>query len=143
MGMGVTDLGQCAGEAWALAQKHARLALEFKGKRPHIFISGGETTVKVTGTGQGGRNTEYAFHLAESLSGAPGIYGLAIDTDGKDGTGPFAGAMFGPEILTSVENMRNYNKNNDSGEFFNLKDGLINTSPTLTNLNDLRMILLV
>ncbi|MHA1543799.1 MAG: glycerate kinase type-2 family protein [Alphaproteobacteria bacterium] len=147
IGISVNNLGQLEGEARVLALDHTNLALNYHGERPHLILSGGETTVTVKGKGKGGRNSEYALALAITLEGAPGIYGLAIDSDGHDGTGPFAGAEFDPHtLLHAVEKGLIHEKllnNNDSGSFFKAINGLINTGPTLTNLNDLRMILLV
>lgn len=152
LGISVTNLGQTTGEAREVALEHTSLVLGDKGDRPHLILSGGETTVTIKGEGQegqikGGRNTEYALALAIALEGAKGIYGLAIDSDGHDGTGPFAGAHFDPHtLLRGVEKGLVHEKslnNNDSGTFFKAVDGLIETGPTFTNLNDLRMILLV
>ncbi|MEE8294931.1 MAG: MOFRL family protein, partial [Sphingomonadales bacterium] len=146
-GIAVTNLGQVTGEAREVALEHTNLVLRDDGARPHLIISGGETSVTVKGDGKGGRNTEYALALAIGLEGAPGIYGLAIDSDGHDGTGPFAGAQFDPHtLLRGVKKGLVHEKslnNNDSGSFFKVVDGLIETGPTFTNLNDLRMILLV
>lgn len=147
LGISVTDLGQIKGEAREVALEHTNLVLGDEGERPHLFLSGGETSVTVKGNGRGGRNTEYALALAIALEGANGVYGLAIDSDGFDGTGPFAGALFDPHtLLRGVEKGLVHEKslnNNDSGSFFKAMDGLIETGPTFTNLNDLRMILLV
>ena len=60
-----------------------------------MLLSGGETTVTVRGKGRGGRNTEFLLALALALDGAPGIYALASDTDGIDGTEDNAGALIG------------------------------------------------
>lgn len=143
----VTELGQITGEAREVALEHTHLALSGELERPHLILSGGETTVTVRGEGRGGRNTEYALALAIALEGAKGVYGLAVDTDGHDGTGPFAGGWFDPHtLLHGVEQGLIHEKslnNNDSGSFFEAVNGLINTGPTFTNLNDLRMILLV
>jgi len=147
MGISVENFGQVEGEARAVAGLHAIKTLTYPGKRPHLIISGGETSVTVAGGGRGGRNTEYALALAMSLDRAEGIYALAIDTDGHDGTGPFAGAMVDPGTLVRAIEAglipEKSLKNNNSGGFFEAAGGLIETGPTLTNLNDLRMILLV
>lgn len=146
-GFSVTNLGQVEGEAREVAKDHAGLALGYYGPRPHLILSGGETSVTLKGKGTGGRNTEYGLALCLALKGAEGVYGLAVDTDGHDGTGPFAGAMFTPETLGRAGkkglNPKKSLKNNDSGGFFKAADGLIITGQTLTNVNDLRMILLV
>ena len=63
---------------------------------PCVLLSGGETTVTVRGKGRGGRNAEFLLGLALALDGAPGIYALAGDTDGIDGSEDNAGAMSRP-----------------------------------------------
>jgi hydroxypyruvate reductase len=147
-GISVSNLGGAVtGEAREVAQDHAEIALGYYGKRPHLILSGGETSVTVTGKGTGGRNSEYALALAVALEGASGIYGLSLDSDGHDGTGPHAGARVKPDTLARAEkaglNPEKSLKNNESGEFFKALDDLITTGPTGTNLNDLRMILMV
>ena len=57
------------GEAGDLGRKHARLA---KSSSAGVIISGGETTVTVSGEhGRGGRNCEYLLALAITLNSAP------------------------------------------------------------------------
>ena len=145
MGLRVTNLGgTVTAEAKVLAGAHAKLALE-TGEHPHLILSGGETSVSVTGKGHGGRNSEYALALALALDGAEGVYAIAIDTDGHDGTGPHAGAWVRPDTLARAKekeiNPEKFLKNNDSGGFFKMLGDSIITGPTFTNLNDLRMIL--
>lgn len=53
----------------------------------------------VLGPGRSGRNTEYLLGLALGLEGRPGIYALAGDTDGIDGSGDNAGAFVTPDTL--------------------------------------------
>ncbi len=146
-GISVSNLGQVDGEAKEVGEAHAALATGYYGARPHLILSGGETSVTVKGEGKGGRNTEYALSLCLALDDAEGIYGLAIDTDGHDGVGPSAGARFDPGALerASIKGLdaKLFLKNNDSGSFFEVCGGLIITGPTFTNLNDLRMVLLV
>ncbi len=64
-----------------------------------MLLSGGETTVTVRGKGRGGRNAEFLLALAVALGGEPGIYALAGDTDGVDGTEDNAGAVVTPDTL--------------------------------------------
>jgi len=143
--------GAVAGEAREVAADHADIAFSYYGRRPHLILSGGETSVTIKGKGKaegnGGRNSEYALALAIALDGSPGIYGLILDTDGHDGTGPHAGAFVVPGIVVRAEMLdcdpKKSLNNNDSREFFEVVKGLVITGPTFTNLNDLRMILLV
>src|SRR5699024_12185403 len=85
-------------EAREWGQAHARLALEARDTSAValLLLSGGETSVTVRGEGRGGRNVEYLLGMFEALQGAAGIYPLAIDTDGIDGSEDNAGALFTP-----------------------------------------------
>ena len=68
---------------------------------PAVLLSGGETTVTIRAPepGRGGRNTECLLGLALALAGEPGIWALAADTDGVDGTEDAAGAIVAPDTL--------------------------------------------
>lgn len=113
--------------------------------RPCVILSGGETTVQVTGQGIGGRNVEFLLSLALGLDGMPGVSALAGDTDGVDGGAPVAGAVLRPDSLARARNLglsaRDYLTRNDAHSFFAaLGDGVI-TGPTQTNVNDFRAVL--
>ena len=114
---------------------------------PCVLLSGGETTVTVTGQGRGGRNTEFLLGLAIALDRAPGIFALACDTDGVDGSEDNAGAILGPDSLARAEaagyDARLLLADNDGYGFFAALDDLIVTGPTLTNVNDFRAILVL
>ncbi len=112
---------------------------------PCALISGGESTVTVKGKGVGGRNVEFLLSLARKLSGTTGIHALAADTDGIDGGADVAGAMISPDTLQRARALgldaAGMLANNDAHRFFQrLGDQLI-TGPTLTNVNDFRVIL--
>ena len=114
---------------------------------PVVLLSGGETTVTVHGDGRGGRNAEFLLALAIALDGAPGVYALACDTDGIDGSEENAGAYVEPETLArlcalDINPKRELSRNNGYGVFEALSD-LITTGPTLTNVNDFRAILVL
>jgi len=149
-GVAVRVLGDdLEGEARELGVEHARLALETQReiRAPLLILSGGETSVTVTGDGRGGRNVEYLLGLFNALKGAPGIYGLAIDTDGIDGSEDNAGALFSPDDWGRVQSQglspHDYLANNDAYSFFAELDNLIVTGPTRTNVNDFRAILVL
>ena len=84
------------GEARELGALHAQKAIEHarRAGKPTVILSGGETTVTVRGKGRGGRNVEYLLGKAIAANGAPGIWGLAADTDGVDGAEDIAGGIF-------------------------------------------------
>ena len=140
-------LGDLAGDARDLAAEHARLAMDIAAGRgpvppPCVILSGGETTVRVTGSGRGGRNGEYGLALALELNGCEGISAIACDTDGIDGTGDNAGCRIAPDTLQRFNgDARALQANNDSYAFFAALDDLIVTGPTRTNVNDFRAIL--
>ena len=132
------------GEAHELAAEHARLAMSQQ--KGVAILSGGETTVTVRGNGRGGRNAEYALGLALALNGHPGIFGIACDTDGIDGTEDNAGAIIAPDTLsraaTAGLDAEAYLTNNDAYGFFAALCDLVMTGPTLTNVNDFRAIII-
>ncbi|NNM76486.1 glycerate kinase [Sphingomonas sp. ID1715] len=149
LGYTVSSLGdQLQAEARHLGASHAALArrLAADGK-PRLILSGGETTVTVVNNkGRGGRNMEYALGLAIALDGAPGIWALACDTDGIDGTEDAAGAVVGPETLAraralGLDPARHLAENNAYLFFRGLGD-LVVTGPTGTNVNDFRAVLI-
>jgi len=138
------------GEARDVAADHARLALKAQGEGKRIaIVSGGELTVTVRGNGRGGPNQEYALALADLLKDTAGIVALAADTDGADGGAGSATDPAGAVIdQTTFAKMRSlglspaaYLANNDATAFFSATGDLLLTGPTLTNVNDVRIIL--
>jgi len=113
---------------------------------PCVLISGGETTVTVTGGGRGGRNTEFLLALAIALNGAPRVSAIACDTDGIDGSEENAGAQVRPDTLARARAMgldpAAFLADNNAYEFFAALGDLVVTGPTHTNVNDFRAILI-
>ena len=139
------------GEARDVALVHAGIARQcaLRGQPqepPCVLISGGETTITLKGKGKGGRNTEFLLALAIALQGMQGIYALAGDTDGVDGSEDNAGALIYPDTLARAEtaglNAKAMLADNDPYTFFKRLGDLLETGPTLTNVNDLRAILI-
>ena len=143
------------GEARVEGKKMAELAIKISNEKkyknislskPILLLSGGETTVKVIGNGKGGRNTELMLSMAINLNKAKNISALAVDTDGIDGIEDNAGAYISHETLNKAVfkkvNPQTYLDNNDSYSFFKKINDLIFTSPTLTNVNDFRAVLI-
>jgi len=140
------------GESRDVALVHAGIARQcaMRGQPevpPCVLISGGETTITLKGKGKGGRNTEFLLALAIALGGMQGIYALAGDTDGVDGSEDNAGALIYPDTLARAEqaglNAKAMLADNDPYTFFKGIGDLLETGPTLTNVNDLRAILIV
>jgi len=111
---------------------------------PAVLLSGGETTVTVSGkAGKGGRNTEFLLGLALALQGARNIWAIAGDTDGIDGTEDAAGAIVAPDTLARGADLDPRGKlaGHDSYSLFAGLGDLVIPGPTLTNVNDFRAIL--
>jgi glycerate 2-kinase len=150
-GYDILDLGaDLEGEAREVAAAHASLALQARAEgRKLAIISGGELTVTVTGTGRGGPNQEYALALADLLKHTPGMSALAGDTDGADGGAGSAddpaGALIDARTFAAMRaqalDAGAYLANNDATAFFTATGDLLHSGPTLTNVNDVRVIL--
>lgn len=116
-----------------------------EGKKPLILITGGETTVTVKGNGVGGRCQEMGLSVIPELDDLPGVVFAAIGTDGIDGFTDAAGVIVDQQTINlmkqnNLDNLKFLN-NNDSYNFFKkLKDSLIYTGPTGTNVSDLILI---
>lgn len=116
-------------------------------RRPACIISGGETTVKVSGKGKGGRNQEFALHCVRPLAGLPAPCLVAsLGTDGTDGPTDAAGAIADNSTLTrsmkyGARFIEESLGDNDSYTFFNRLGDLIITGPTRTNVMDLHLVL--
>ncbi len=140
--------GAIEGEAQVVAEAHARIASEAIGKGRRVaLLSGGETTVEVRSpAGQGGRNTEYLLALAWYLRGKQGVSAIACDTDGIDGTGPFAGAIIDSDSVARGKaqglDASWFLSAHNAGRFFELLGDTVETGPTRTNVNDFRVILI-
>jgi glycerate 2-kinase len=150
-GYEIVDLGaDLEGEARDVAADHAQLALQARrGRKRVAILSGGELTVTVRGNGRGGPNQEYALALADILKDTSGISALAADTDGADGGAGSAddpaGAIIDQITFAKMRSLgldaKPYLDNNDATAFFAATGDLLLTGPTLTNVNDIRVIL--
>ncbi|MCA8906333.1 MAG: glycerate kinase [Rhodospirillaceae bacterium] len=115
---------------------------------PCVLLSGGETTVTLRNErGRGGRNQEFALGLALALDGLPGVWALAADTDGIDGTEDNAGAIVAPDSLARARaaglDAQALLWENRAYDLFAGIGDLLVTGPTLTNVNDFRAILVM
>lgn len=115
---------------------------------PAVLLSGGETTVTLgeRPAGHGGRNTEFLLGLAVALDGAKDIWAIAGDTDGLDGMDDIAGAIVTPDTLVRARakglDPREMLARHDSHTLFDTIGDAVRTGPTLTNVNDVRAILI-
>jgi hydroxypyruvate reductase len=132
------------GESRQIAVEHAKKILKIN-KTKFAMISGGETTVTVSGSGKGGRNSEYALSLFNQVKDTEDIAAISCDTDGIDGSEDNAGVYFDNKIIKKAKqlslNPEFFLKKNDSYSFFKKLNSLIHTGPTLTNVNDYRVIM--
>ena len=114
---------------------------------PAVLLSGGEATVTIgpDGAGKGGRNTESLLAMALALAGQKGVWALAADSDGIDGTEDAAGAIITPDTLARARDRqldpRAFLRAHDSYSFFAALGDLVMTGPTGTNVNDIRVTL--
>jgi len=129
-----------------IALSASRKGLPLKG--PAVLLSGGETTVTIGKgpAGKGGRNTEFLLSLALTLKGADEIWAIAGDSDGIDGVEDAAGAVVTPDTLARMREAgvdpRQSLVSHDSYTAFKAAGDLVVTGPTLTNVNDIRAILI-
>lgn len=138
------------GEAREAAAWLAKKAMEAKQRRapgrPLCLLSGGETTVTVTGEGKGGRNTEFALAFAEAVAGQEGVTLLSAGTDGTDGPTDAAGAIVNGRTITNAVkagiDSRQALAENDSYTFFKRTGELLITGPTGTNVMDIQIVLM-
>jgi len=114
--------------------------------RPVAVIFSGETTVKVVGTGKGGRNQEIALSVAKTLAAESGDIALgSVGTDGIDGPTDAAGAYSdATTIMRATQQGLDadaFLADNNAYAFFQKIDDLIVTGPSTTNVGDLQIVL--
>jgi glycerate 2-kinase len=107
-----------------------------------ILLAGGETTVRVTGTGKGGRNQTLVLAALDHINEKTII--LAINSDGIDYY-HYAGAIGDKNSLQKAEeldlNRQTFLANNDSSAFFDKTGDGILTDKLESNVSDLIMVL--
>lgn len=119
-------------------------------QEPLLVISGGEPTVKVRGSGIGGRNQEVTAAVLQeflSLASPPDIVFLSAGTDGVDGNSPYAGALVDDISVTVTHqkalNLAKFQKENNLSKFFEeLGGSVLMSGPTGTNVMDLQIAIL-
>jgi len=138
------------GETKEVAKVHAAIAKEVVKTgnpvaQPACIVSGGETTVTIRGKGLGGRNQEFVLAAALEIASLENAIILSGGTDGTDGPTDAAGAIADGETISRATQLgisaEESLENNDSYHFFEKLGDLVITGPTLTNVMDLRLIL--
>jgi glycerate 2-kinase len=140
------------GEARDIGRMHAAIARETAlsnrpFSKPIVILSGGETTVTISGDtyGKGGRNSEFLLSFALDIDGVEGIHALVADTDGIDGSEDNAGAFADGATITRMRAVgadpRDHLARHDAWSAFNASGDLFVPGPTGTNVNDLRAML--
>ncbi len=138
------------GDTRQVAHVHGAIAREIVKtgnpvKPPACILSGGESTVNITGKGTGGRNQEFALATAMEISQKGLIVMLSAGTDGTDGPTEAAGAFADTSTINKASDSgldpQSFLSNNDSYNFFKQLDDLFITGPTNTNVMDLRIML--
>ncbi len=109
------------------------------------FLAGGETIVKLTGKGLGGRNQELALAAADGIAGLPAaVFSLGSDgTDGPtDAAGGYVDGMTAECLKKQGISISNVLEDNDAYHALEKVEGLIMTGPTGTNVNDVAVALI-
>ena len=139
------------GETREVALVHSAIAKEIVKTghpipAPACVISGGETTVTIRGKGLGGRNQEFCLAAALDLVELPSrVVVLSGGSDGNDGPTDAAGAIVDPLTVKRGRDAgaeaAEYLRNNDAYHFFKKTNDLLITGPTMTNVMDVRLVL--
>jgi glycerate-2-kinase len=134
------------GEAREAGRQFAAEAIERVGTRPLCVVASGETTVRVTGPGCGGRNQEFALGAAAVLRSCPGAILASVGTDGIDGPTDAAGAIVdattGQRARAAGLSIEAALEENDSYPFFGTLGDLVTWGATGTNVGDLHVLLI-
>ena len=153
-GLTIHTLGaEVEGLAADVAASHVKLVEKLRALGgSHLILSGGELTVSLqnidtANAPRGGPNHEYVLAFLAHINDTRGLYVLAADTDGKDGSSDAAGAFADPETLEKVSSrgldLEAALEGHSSAAFFEDLGQNIVTGPTHTNVNDFRAILIL
>lgn len=141
----LTDLLCCqAREAGSFL---ASIARTHQGRGEKIaFLAGGETVVKLTGTGKGGRNQELALSAADGIADLDHVLIFSLGSDGTDGPTDAAGGIVDGQTARRLReqglSIHQVLEGNDAYHALAKADGLIVTGPTGTNVNDVAVVLI-
>ncbi len=144
--------GNMKGDAANFGKEIMNRCKKYSGKKPACILFGGETTVKVTGKGKGGRNQQLALSALIELNKKEEtdlnqqLTLLSAGTDGTDGPTDAAGAIADKEIVRLTQEKKldapRYLDDNDAYHFFEQTGGLVKTGATQTNVMDLVVVLI-
>ncbi len=138
--------GDAAGSAGKFIRQAQDVVQARAGSRLYCFLAGGETTVKVTGTGIGGRNQEFALAALQTWNSPLPYVLLAAGTDGTDGPTEQAGAWADPSILQKAVDLKlnpdYFLQTHDAYRFFKRAGGHVFTGPTGTNVMDIIILII-
>ena len=115
-----------------------------KTQKEQVLLFGGEPTVQVTGSGNGGRNQELCLWV---LKQKEGFTFLSAGTDGIDGNSDAAGAVVCVSDYTARvgsrlhDSLESYLENNDSYHFLKEQNALIMTGESGTNVMDIMIVI--
>ena len=114
--------------------------------RKLAFLAGGETVVKLTGAGKGGRNQELALSAAQGIEGLDSVLVFSLGSDGTDGPTDAAGGIVDGRTASALREqgllIHQVLEDNDAYHALAKADGLIVTGPTGTNVNDVAVALI-
>ncbi len=136
------------GDAGAIAKKLFSFYSDYKGRRPACFLTGGETTVTVTGKGKGGRNQHMVLEMLNEMISKEDIRlsFLAAGTDGTDGPTDAAGAFADQQTITNAGKkelaLPGFLSEHDAYHFFEKTGDLLKTGSTGTNVMDITVAIL-
>jgi hydroxypyruvate reductase len=111
------------------------------------FLAGGETVVRLTGRGKGGRNQELALAAAPGIAGMANAAIFSLGSDGTDGPTDAAGGYVDGDTCAALRaaglSVDAVLRENDAYRALETTGGLIITGPTGTNVNDVAAALLL
>ena len=138
------------GDVEELACKFVNDLKKEKLNKPLLLISGGESTVKIKGTGKGGRNQEFSLHFINQITKSmPELQFtlLSAGTDGRDGPTNAAGAIVDNKSINLIKDkkidMNKELKNNNSYEVLKKINSLVIIDGTNTNVADIQLLYLI
>jgi glycerate 2-kinase len=138
--------GDIRGVAIRIVETSLKYQNDKRVRKPACLLFGGEPTLKMTGSGSGGRSQHLALMCGLLLRDKPGITLLVAGTDGNDGPTDAAGAVVDSETagdaLAKGFDPEKYLGEFDSYNFFKNAGGHIITGPTGTNVMDMMVVII-